>query len=174
MIDSTGTLKIIDFGSARVAGIMEMASPLGRSNLLGTAQYTAPEYFLGEFGTPRSDMFSLGVITYQMLTGKLPYGAQVAKSRTKAAQNKLRYESVLDDDREIPVWMDDVLRKAVHPNPYKRYEELSEFVFDLRHPNKAFLNKTRAPLLERNPALFWKILSFILMVIIILMNTKHQ
>jgi serine/threonine protein kinase len=117
-------------------------------------------------------MFSLGVITYQMLTGKLPYGAQVAKSRTKAAQAKLKYGSVLDDEREIPAWIDDVLKKAVHPNPYKRYEELSEFTHDLRHPNKAFLNKRRPPLLESNPALFWKGISFVLAIIIAILLSR--
>ena len=169
MIDTTGTVKIIDFGSTRVAGVTEMTTPIEQNNLLGTAQYTAPEYFLGESGTACSDLFSLGVITYQMLTGKLPYGTQVAKSRTRAAQHKLCYASVLDDNREIPIWIDGVLRKAVHANPYKRYGELSEFIFDLRHPNKEFLNKTRPPLMERNPVLFWKSVSFILAAIIIVM-----
>lgn len=172
MIDKTDTVKIIDFGSTRVAGILEMTSHAERNNLLGTAQYTAPEYFLGENGTPQSDMFSLGVIAYQMLAGKLPYGTQVAKSRTKAAQNKLKYQSVLNDDREIPVWIDGVIRKAVHPNPHKRYEELSEFIYDLRHPNKEFLNETRQPLMERNPVLFWKSVAFILAIVIVILLRK--
>jgi len=167
MIDGTGTVKIIDFGSTRVAGLMEIAAPVERNNLLGTAQYTAPEYFLGEGGTTRSDIFSLGVIAYQMLTGRLPYGAQVAKTRTRAAQRKLRYDSVLDDQREVPAWVDGALRKAVHPNPYERYEELSEFVYDLRYPNAAFLGRKHPPLLERNPLLFWKILTLILIMIIV-------
>lgn len=167
MIDSTGTVKIIDFGSTRVAGIMEIASSNQQNNILGTAQYTAPEYFLGERGTTRSDLFSLGVITYQMLTGNLPYGVEVARCKTKAAQNKLHYKTVLDDEHEIPVWFDDVLKKAVHPNPYKRYGELSEFIFDLRQPNKVFLNKTRPPLMERNPVLFWKSTSLILAAIVL-------
>jgi len=166
MIEDNGLVKIIDFGATKVAGLMEISSPIERNNLLGTAQYTAPEYLLGESGTTRSDIFSLGVITYQMLSGKLPYGAQVAKAKTKSAQNKLYYSTVLDDDREIPVWIDDVLKKAVHPNPYKRYGELSEFLYDLRHPTKEFLNKTRPPLMERNPVIFWKSVSFILAVII--------
>ncbi len=172
MIDTTGTVKIIDFGSTRVAGIMEISSSTLQNHLLGTAQYTAPEYFIGEPGTTRSDLFSLGVITYQMLTGKLPYGAKVARCKTKAAQYKLKYDSALDDYREIPAWIDDVLKKAVHPNPYKRYEELSEFIYDLRHPNKAFLSKTRPPLMERNPVLFWKSVSFILAVIVVFLLSR--
>lgn len=172
MIDSTGTVKIIDFGSTRVAGIMEIATPLRHNNMLGTAQYTAPEYFLGEQGSERSDMFSLGVIAYQMLTSKLPYGAEVAKCKTNAAQNKLMYDSMRYENREIPAWVDDAIRKAVHPNPYKRYEALSEFIFDLRHPNQAFLNKTRPPLLERNPVAFWKGVSFILTIIIVVLLNK--
>lgn len=172
MIDNTGTVKIIDFGSTRVAGIMEIATPIEHNHIQGTAQYTAPEYFLGEAGTARSDLFSLGVITYQMLTGKLPYGLKVPNARTKSAQNKLSYTSALDDDREIPAWVDDAIKKAVHPNPYKRYEELSEFMYDLRHPNKDFLNKTRAPLIERNPVAFWQGVSLILAIIVVVLLTK--
>jgi serine/threonine protein kinase len=175
MIDSTGTVKIIDFGSTRVAGITDTASPLGPNDILGTAQYTAPEYFLGEGGSARSDIFSLGVITYQMLSGRLPYGAEVAKCKTREAQNKLAYDSVLDDKREIPVWIDGVLRKAVHPNPGKRYEELSEFVYDLRHPNREFLSRGRPPLLDRNPVAFWKGVSLALAVIVVgLLRLLHK
>ncbi|WP_217473972.1 bifunctional protein-serine/threonine kinase/phosphatase [Stutzerimonas stutzeri] len=171
MIDATGTVKIIDFGSTRVAGILEVASPIERSELLGTAQYTAPEYFLGESGTPRSDLFSLAVITYQMLTGKLPYGLQVAQCRNRAAQNRLSYRPIREHDREVPVpaWIDDVLRKALHPDPYKRYEDLSEFVFELRQPNQAFLNKARPPLMERNPVLFWKAVSLGLAITLVML-----
>ncbi|WP_428610527.1 protein kinase domain-containing protein [Sedimenticola sp.] len=173
MIDSNGMVKIIDFGATKVAGIVEISSPLERQNILGTAQYTAPEYFLGEPGSFRSDIFSLGVIAYQLLSGRLPYGAQIAKSRTKSAQNRLRYHSVLDDEREIPAWIDETLRKCVHINPYKRYEVLSEFVYDLRHPTQAFLNRTRPPLIERNPLLFWKGLSLILTVIVVILLSGY-
>ncbi|MES2149355.1 MAG: bifunctional protein-serine/threonine kinase/phosphatase [Pseudomonadota bacterium] len=175
MIDTTGTVKIIDFGSTRVAGLVEAGPLAGHEAILGTPQYTAPEYFLGEIGSPRSDLFSLGVITYQMLTGRLPYGAQVAKTRTRSAQANLIYDSVLDEHREIPAWIDMVLKKALHPDPAKRYEELSEFVQDLRQPNKAFLSKTRAPLIERSPLKFWKGVSFILALIVVaLLFALHQ
>ena len=172
IIDKNGTVKIIDFGSTRVAGIVEIDTPVQQFHIQGTAQYTAPEYFLGENGTRYSDQFSLGVITYQMLSGRLPYGAEVAKTRTKAAQRKLNYISVLDEDREIPAWMDDTIKKAVHPDPYKRYEALSEFIYDLRHPSRAFLNKTKPPLIERNPVAFWQGVSIILTIIILYLLGK--
>ena len=165
MIDQTGTVRIIDFGSTRVAGLTEITSPIEQDPILGTAQYSAPEYFLGEEGTIRSDIFSLGVIAYQMLTGKLPYGPEVAKIKSKAALNKLSYDSIRHARREIPAWVDDAIMKAVHPEAYKRYEALSEFVFDLKQPNKAFLNKTRSPLIERNPVAFWKGVSFLLVLV---------
>ncbi len=169
MIDKTGTVKLIDFGSVRVAGVAEIAGAAEQPHILGTAQYTAPEYFLGEAGTTRSDLFSLGVITYQMISGRLPYGAQVARATSRAAQRKLLYQSVLDDERTIPAWIDEAIRKAVHPNPYKRHDEISEFVQDLRQPNRIFLSKSRPPLLERNPIMFWKGLSLIFFLIIILL-----
>lgn len=167
MIDSTGTVKIIDFGSTRVEGLRELEARVQRDDILGTHQYTAPEYFLGENGTPLSDQFSLGVLAYQLLSGRLPYGAEVAKARTRKAQNSLVYQSVLAEDREIPVWVDETLRRAVHPNPLKRYEDLSEFVYDLRHPSKAFLSRTRPPLIERDPLKFWKSVSLVLLVLVI-------
>ncbi|MPZ36452.1 MAG: protein kinase [Rhizobiales bacterium] len=172
MIDKTGTVKIIDFGSTRVKGVIEAAPSRDHNDILGTAQYTAPEYFLGEGGSSRSDIFSLGVITYQMLTGRLPYGARVARARTRSQQRKLRYESALDDNRDIPAWLDETLKKAVNLDPSKRYEELSEFVFELRQPNKN--HALPVPLIERNPLLFWKCLSLVLaIVILVLLFLQH-
>ncbi|MBR0714295.1 bifunctional protein-serine/threonine kinase/phosphatase [Bradyrhizobium liaoningense] len=172
LIDKTGTAKIIDFGSVRVAGVAE-AAPQGDGEILGTVQYTAPEYFLGEGGSPRSDMFSLAVICYQMLSGKLPYGAQVAKIRRRSDLRKLQYRPV-DDDRNVPAWVDGALRRALHPDPYKRHEDLSELVFELRTPNPAYLNTRITPLLERSPLLFWKLTSaFLACAVIALLALLH-
>ena len=171
MIDQTGTVKIIDFGSVRVSGIAETAP--GKNDILGTEQYTAPEYFLGEGGSTRADMFSLGIIAYQMLTGQLPYGAHAARVRTRGQSRKLKYRSALDDNREIPAWVDGALKRAVHPNPDRRYESLSEFLVDLRQPNPAYL-RASIPLIERNPALFWKCSTALLALIVIAMAAAHH
>lgn len=174
MIDATGTAKIIDFGSTRIAGIADDTAADVGDEILGTEQYAAPEYFLGEGGSSGSDIFSLGVIAYQMLTGRLPYGARVSRARTKSEQRKLRYKSALDDNRAIPAWIDGALKKAVHPNPYQRYAELSEFMFDLRHPNKDFLQTSPTPLIERDPLLFWKGLTAVLVLIILFLLFRQH
>lgn len=171
MIDANGTVKIIDFGSVRVAGVSE-ALQVEQFAVRGALQSAAPEYFLGETGSPRSDIFSLGVMAYQMLAGRLPYGAEVAKCRSKAAQSKLHYDSVLTPPRGIPAWVDDVLKKAVHPNPDKRYAEVSEFVYDLRHPRREFLERTRLPLAERDPVRFWKIIALLLLIAVVVLLAK--
>ncbi len=173
MIDRHGGIKLIDFGSVRVAGIAESGGPMGRQQRLGTAQYTAPEYFLGEPGTPRSDQFALGVICYQMLSGRLPYGAGVARATSRAAQRKLRYRPLGNRDRAIPQWVDGCVRKAVHPNPSKRYDTLSEFLHDLRHPNPALVAARGAPLIERHPLLFWKLLSLTLFLLVLALVVTH-
>lgn len=168
MIDKTGTVKIIDFGSTKITGVAE-AAPSGADDILGTQQYTAPEYFLGEPGTPRSDLFSLGVVTYQMLTGRLPYGAQIARARTRADFNRLVYSPAGHSGRDIPIWVDRTLERAVHANPLKRYESFSEFLFDLRNPNAKYLTTSSTPLIERNPVLFWKSTTLALALVVVLL-----
>jgi serine/threonine protein phosphatase PrpC len=173
MIDKTGTVKIIDFGSTRVNGVVEADSPGKHSDILGTPQYTAPELFLGKRATSSSDLYALGTLTYQMLSGTLPYGAEVAKATNAAQHRKLRYRSLLNNASDIPEWIDGVLRKAVHADPAKRYDELSEYVYDLRNPKAEFLNPPTAPLLERNPNMIWKGLSLLLAIAVVVLLARR-
>lgn len=165
LIDASGTVQIIDFGATKVLGVVEGDPRIDGAEILGTVQYTAPECFLGEPSTAGSDVFSVGVLTYQMLTGRLPYGDAVPRALTRAAQRRLRYRSALAQRPLLPVWIDGALRKAVHPNPRRRYQALSEFVHDLRHPNPVFSEARRAALLERDPLLFWRLLSLGLFIV---------
>lgn len=169
MIDRTGTVKIIDFGSVHVAGLAEGAREARADAILGSLQYTAPEYFTGEGGTPQSDLFSLAVITYQMLTGRLPYGLQVPQVRGPSDLHKLRYEPARTTRRDLPSWVDAVLRQALQPRPAKRQEVISAFVHDLHTPGPQHLRDQRTPLIERNPVRFWRGLALLLAGVVIVL-----
>ncbi len=171
MIDRYGTVKLIDFGSAKIAGIEEISSPIRRINILGTRQYSAAEYFLGYAGSQRSDQFSLAVITYQMLVGKLPYGEKYGEGTV----SRSHYVSIRSYNPDLPIWVDKTLEKALSLDPDKRYSELSEFIYDLSHPNPEFIQYDRQPLLERNPLMFWKVLALFSLLgnlaLLVLFNT---
>lgn len=172
MIDGAGTVKLIDLGAARVAGIAEAIARQDQEQFPGTALYMAPEYFMGEIGTERSDLYSLGVLTYHMLSGRFPYGTDVAKAKSLRAQRRLTYRPLLQEERTVPTWIDETVRRAVHINPEKRYQEMSEFIYDLRHPNPAYVNKSRPPLMKRNPVLFWQGVSAALALAVVLLLAR--
>ncbi len=164
MITHDGVLKIIDFGSTKIAGIADISTPVERRELLGTKHYTAPEYLLGKHGTSQSDQFALGCIVYQMLTGKLPYGEKLASVRDQRGINRLSYRPISEIITDIPHWVDKAIRKAVQLTPESRYEAMSEFESDLVKPNPDYLREEQLPLLQRNPVGFWRSLSMLLAI----------
>lgn len=164
MFDSNGIIKIIDFGSVKIAGIAEI-TPQASENPLGTLNYTAPEYHLEHRGTIKSDLFSLAVITYEMLNGSLPFGQDMPQKPNKTNLAKLVYMPSLYCNDMVPIWIDGALRKATAINPELRYDTLSEFLYDLSTPNAAFLKgEAYVPLIQRNPLIFWKSLSVLLLL----------
>lgn len=157
LIDDSATLKIIDLGSTKIAGIEEIKKPLSqRDRVLGTVNYSAPEILDGGKGSIQSDLYSVGVIAYEMLTGRLPYGEEPTVRKLQNTD----YASARTHNPELPVWVDGALRKAVHKQTALRYELLSEFIYDLSNPNAAFTRIKPEPLIERNPVRFWQVLFF--------------
>lgn len=173
MIDRTGTVKIIDFGATHVAGLTEGTADAEPRAILGSLQYTAPEYFVGEQGSPASELFSLAVLTYQMLSGHLPYGLQITQLRATADLARLRYIPLRSRRPELPAWLDAVLQRALHPHPHRRQEALSEFVEDLRAPSARYQRDRGPALIDRNPIVFWQTLSVILAgVVLVLLGLR--
>ncbi len=161
LVDEHGTLKIIDFGSTKIAGIEEIYVPLDTNNLLGTINYTAPEYHIGQPPSNRSDIFSLGVIAYELLTGRLPYG----KELTARNLRRVHYRSIKRFNPEIPVWVDRAIEKAVSISPEKRFEKLSEFTHALRQPDPRLVGTEHVPLIQRHPVRVWQAISALLFVL---------
>jgi len=162
MIDRQGTVKLIDLATVHVAGLAEGSPAPQVDRPPGTLQYMAPEYLLGQGGSPRADLFSLAALTYQMLCGQLPYGLDAARVRSPQALRTLRYVPLRHHRPELPAWLDAVLKKALSPEPARRQEVVSEFVYDLHAPGAQFQSTRSPPLVERNPVRFWQATTLLL------------
>jgi serine/threonine protein kinase len=164
MITREGVVKLVDFGSTKIAGIADISTPVERNELLGIKNYTAPEYLLEKTGTTQSDLFALGCIIYEMITGKLPYGDKLSRASSYASLYRLKYIPISTYVTNIPHWVDKAIRTAVQIDPANRYDELSELEADLRKPNPLYLKEQQLPLIERHPLGFWKTLAGLLLV----------
>jgi protein phosphatase len=162
MITESGAIKIIDLGAVKVLGLEEI-SPEDREGVpLGAVNYIAPEYILHGDATTLSDLFSVAVIGYEMLTGHLPYKSTNNQNLQAARHTKWEYRSISRYRSDIPIWVDLAFKKASHHLPGKRYPALSEFVTDLYTPNKKLQKEFKErPLMQRNPALFWKAMALL-------------
>ena len=169
MINSAGLVKIIDFGSSRAAGFDEMAGADVEATFAGTLDYTAPEHHRGERATNRADIYALGCIAYELLTGKLPYGRGFTSARD---EQRLTYITARTLREDVPGWMDAALAQAVHKSPAQRTEALSALVENLRQPNPALIHDRPRPLLERNPVGFWRALAIAMLLINVLLVFK--
>lgn len=162
IVDEFGGVKIIEFGSTAIAGLDEIDSPADIPALAGTVGYTAPECHLGQAATNQSDIYSLGVVVYEMLTGKLPYGEGFSSARAIA---RLKPAPADAHNSSIPRWVSAALAKATHRDPDERYDALSAFMHDLERPNPGLARAEIRPLIERNPLAFWKWLTAISLLV---------
>lgn len=145
--------KMVDFGS-----IVEIFSLNSRA---GTASYLAPERFTGGILNEATEIFSIGVTMYWALTGTLPYG-EIEPFQTptfKSAKRPVKLNS------NIPTWLDSIIMHAIAINTDERYSHYSEFLHELKSPDrvKPFFNKG-VSLIERSPLTFYKIGFLILLL----------
>ncbi|MBL4870436.1 MAG: serine/threonine protein kinase, partial [Robiginitomaculum sp.] len=168
MISHQGEVKIIDFGTIQVAGMEEIHSAIPEEHILGSVNYSAPEYVLGQKATPQSDLFSLGCVIYELLCGRRPFADTNPNLVNKAhSYGSWSYQAANAVRADIPMWIDEALKKACAPNPAHRYGLLSEFMADFTSPGQdARRREFKAPLIERNPIAFWKGLSAFLTILI--------
>lgn len=159
MVDRHGEIKIIDFGSCLVKGIAEISSPIARERILGTAEYSAPETILHGKSHEKSDLFSLAIIVFEMLTGAAPFDGKLGNCRTERAYLNTRYTSSYELNPLVPFWIDGAIRKGLRYDPERRHGDISEFLHELQHPNPKYKQQYRALLLEKNPVRFWQYLS---------------
>jgi eukaryotic-like serine/threonine-protein kinase len=128
MISKTGAVKVMDFGIARA--IADANSVTQTAAVIGTAQYLSPEQARGEKVDARSDVYSLGCVLYEVLTGEPPF---VGDSPVAVAYQHVREDPIPPSQRnpDISADLDAVVLKALAKNPDNRYQTAAEMRADL-------------------------------------------
>ena len=154
--ESAMKIKLIDYGSTAVRGLVEI-NPKNANRPLGTLAFMAPEYFIDHSPSVHSDQFSLAVMAYYLLTKQLPYGTDLARCNSLKQLKKVQYYSIRKYRPDLPIWLDKILGQALSIEPTHRFEALSELIHNLMHPSKELLNSKPPAIIERDPLRFWQI-----------------
>jgi eukaryotic-like serine/threonine-protein kinase len=117
-----GVVKLADFGIAKAAEDSEITKT---GSVLGTAAYLSPEQARGERAGPPADLYALGVVSYQLLTGRLPYEAASLTDLARLQEASLP-RSPSEVDVDVPPALGEAVMRALHPLPEGRYESALE------------------------------------------------
>ncbi len=128
MVTERGEVKIVDFGLAKI-GTQTKLTQTGTT--LGTFAYMAPEQVRGEEADQRSDLWSLGVVLHEMLTGKLPFKGEFQQAVAYSILNEPP-EPVTSLRSGVPVELDRIIGKALSKRPDERYQHADEFLADIK------------------------------------------
>jgi serine/threonine-protein kinase len=134
MVDAEDHIKLIDFGIAGNEGSRRLTFAK-LSNVMGTPDYISPEQVKGKRGDGRADIYAMGVMLYEMLTGKMPFEGpnQLAIMNERLLNNPIPPREI---DPSITPEMQEIIYRALERDPKNRYATAREFAHDLEHQNE--------------------------------------
>lgn len=135
IIKPDGTAVLIDFGFAHHAHFPDLLAEETRFGA-GSAAYVSPEQIQGTREDPRSDLFSLGVVVYEMLTGKFPFGEPDADVRNRLWLDPMPPVVLVP---ATPPWLQEIILRCLEPKASQRYQTAAHVAFDLRNPDQVVL-----------------------------------
>lgn len=176
MVDAQDQIKLIDFGLASMAGARRLT--FGKfSHLMGTPDYIAPEQVKGKRGDERSDIFALGAILYEMLTGETPFQgpSPLAVMNARLTSDPIPPRCI---NAEISTQLQEIIARALEREPSRRYATGSDFSWDLEHPSHVPVLSRHQPQTQRrrwNRVLFFSAMALIPVVIFgLLLYVAHH
>jgi serine/threonine protein kinase len=142
MVARDGSLRLLDFGLARGSGI-DVTTLTRTGTMLGTPGYMSPEQFDGHGVDERSDLYSLGVVLFEVLTGRLPFSGQTPF--TVALAHKTQAPPLPRSFRpEVPAWLERVVLRCLEKDPARRFSTAAELAAELRRPRDDATPRARA------------------------------
>lgn len=127
IISKEGKVKVTDFGIAKVAS----SSTINSSSTMGSVHYISPEQARGGYSDARSDLYSLGITIFEMLTGTVPFdGDSTVAVAVQHIQDEIPAPSTVTDD--IPLSIDRIVLKLTQKKPDRRYQTAAELITDLK------------------------------------------
>lgn len=140
IISKEGKVKVTDFGIAKAA-----TSNTITSNVMGSVHYTSPEQARGGYSDEKSDIYSLGITLFEMLTGRVPYNGETTVAiAIKHIQEE--FPSPRDYVPEIPMSVEQIVFKCCQKSPDRRYQSMTELIDDLKqsllNPDSDFVKMT--------------------------------
>ncbi len=127
VVTGDGTAKIVDFGLAKLRG---SATVTLKGTTMGTVAYMAPEQAKGSAVDHRADLWSLGIVLYEMLSGKLPFESDFEQALVYAIVHE-EAPPIEDQRKDIPQAIKQILQRALRKSPDERYQSANEFIGDL-------------------------------------------
>lgn len=153
LLHPDGRAVLLDFGLSMHAHFPDLLAEEMRK-AIGTPAWIAPEQVVGTRGDPRSDVFAIGVILYEMLTGELPFGNPQTDGGLRQ-RLWMRPKPPRAFRADTPPWLQEVVLRCLLPQAQERYPSAAHLLFDLRHPDQVRLS----PLSEITAGWgFWKTL----------------
>ena len=149
MVDNQGRVKVADFGIARLKAAQTTATEEGSNgSVLGSVHYFSPEQARGEVADEKSDLYSVGVVMYEMLTGQVPFDGETSVSVALKHVSE-EPKSMRDHQEGISKALDEVVMRALCKDASKRYQTAAEMAADLRktisHPQGGFVTYPKDP-----------------------------
>jgi len=134
LLGDNGTVKVADFGIAKIANSATLT--LDQSQVIGSVHYISPEQARGDATDEKSDIYSMGIVLYEMVTGKVPFHADTPVSvALKHIQEEITPPTLLNP--QIPPALEEIIIKATSKQKEQRYDNAREFARDLQ---KALVN----------------------------------
>ncbi|MDI5892605.1 bifunctional protein-serine/threonine kinase/phosphatase [Halomonas rhizosphaerae] len=168
LIDVHGQVVLADFSACHLRDVDGHRRSRELVRQLGLTEHSAPEYALEDDVGRRSDQYSLASTIYWLLTGELPYTLAPNRLRSHTDLEQLAYRSARTLNPEVPVALDDALRRALDPQRALRFRRMSEFRRALRPPRDPARDAGEGGARKREPTRFWQGVAGILLLLLVL------